>query len=284
MDELGFGIYLYSSYIKTFQLSILDSINKFGGMYSQAPVWVVIEEYDKSVENQIHEDPRYKNVNILYLSEYEDVPAFPFASYVYAASLIEQHALQKVEQLFWVDAKALILREPHDLILPSSKKLAYRPVHHKLIGSEYEKPLDNFWTFIYERYGISEEDVFPMQTHADEYVLRPYLNAGCLVVRPKEGLFQEWHQKFYQIYTDRDLMRVFSMNQIYNIFLHQAVLTGHVLSKYIQDDLIELPFEYNYPLHLYYDAPEGKRFDSIDEIVIARFEEKGDLESFDIAL
>ena len=71
----------------------------------------------------------------------------------------------------------------------------------------------------------------------------------------------------------------YEKNELYSIFIHQAVLTGVILSSLKRDELHELPFTYNYPLHLYNEVPQDLRPGNIDELVTVRYEEPGVLKT-----
>jgi hypothetical protein len=46
-----------------------------------------------------------------------------------------------------------------------------------------------------------------------------------------------------------------------------------------KDELHELPFTYNYPLHLYQEAPQDLKPGNINELVTVRYEELGVLKT-----
>ena len=112
-----------------------------------------------------------------------------------------------------------------------------------------------------------------MKTHVGHNTLRPYFNAGCLVVRPKKGILQSWWNVFKYSYKDTLFEEFYKKNELYIIFIHQAVLAGVILSSVEKTELQELPFNYNYPLHLYHESPDEFRPKNIDTLVTARFEE-----------
>ena len=88
-------------------------------------------------------------------------------------------------------------------MLPPEKGLGCRPVDHILIGSPADQPVDAFWRDVYRVTGVSEKQLFTMTTSADQKRIRPYVNAGFLVVRPELGLLRQWRAQFTEVLAAR---------------------------------------------------------------------------------
>ena len=56
------------------------------------------------------------------------------------------------------------------------------------------------------------------------------------------------------------------------IFIHQAVLSGVILSTFAADEIQELPTTYNYPLHLHKQDVTNHRPSRLEELVTFRHE------------
>ena len=199
---------------------------------------------------------------------------FPFGALVLAASAAEAKAASdnRAELLAVMDPFSLVLNEPWPLLLDPDKRLGYRPVDHTLIGSNYDRPLEPFWASIYNHCGVYEEQVFPMQTSVDLNRLRPYFNAGLLVVRPAGGLLARWWNNFLHYFNAPAYDEFYRQNDIYRIFFHQAILAGTVLSTLEREKLQELPHQVNYPLHMHADYPPERRPAALHQIVTARYD------------
>ena len=63
----------------------------------------------------------------------------------------------------------------------------------------------------------------------------------------------------------------YKKDELYTIFIHQAVLSGVILSDTERQELQELPFSYNYPLHLYSESPPEYRPQNVSDLITARF-------------
>ena len=111
-----------------------------------------------------------------------------------------------------------------------------------------------------------------MKTHVDGVKVRPYFNAGFLVTRPENGIFQAWYDLFTDVYQSPEFERFYNQDKRYRIFIHQAVLAGVILSRMPAEDIQELPRDYNYPLNLYQEDITDNRPSRLEELKTCRYE------------
>lgn len=111
-----------------------------------------------------------------------------------------------------------------------------------------------------------------METHTDNTKIRPYFNAGMLITRPRENLLRNWSATFFALYQKPAFQEFYKKDRLYKIFIHQALLSGAILSNFKTDELLELPSTYNYPLHLFKEDITDHRPSFIEEVVTFRHE------------
>jgi hypothetical protein len=197
---------------------------------------------------------------------------FPFAGKTFAAGFAEHLAMDRTSILVWMDHDSLVIQEPTSLLLPDGKLFGYRPVDHTLIGSPASKPIDPFWSLIYNYCGLDSRQVTPMRTSVDEQTLRPYFNAGMLVVRPQQKLLQAWATNFKSFYTLPAFTPYYEQDFLYRLFFHQAVLAGTILAQTGDEDRLELPYLVNYPLHMHDAYPASRRPALLNEVISFRYD------------
>lgn len=253
-------------------LLLAESIRTFGGALAQARVWCYVPDYGKEVSPATRGRLRELDVDLIPYPIDREVLRFFFTAEITAVSLAESRARDKAELLAWVDANTIVLQEPKAFVLPSDKSLGFRPVHHTLVGSRWDEPLDPFWTLVYDRCGVPEDRVFPMAAHVDGVRIRPYMNAGLLIVRPERNLLRTWRDTFFGQYKTPEFQALYEQDRRYVIFVHQAMLTGVLLSALAPDEMEELPPNYNYPLHLYEEDVTNNRPAQLGELVTCRHE------------
>ncbi|MFB0558859.1 MAG: hypothetical protein ACETVY_07070 [Candidatus Bathyarchaeia archaeon] len=257
---------------ETNSLLLADSIRSFAGALSRAPVWYFVPEYGEHLSSDAKERLIALGVTLIPFDMDPEVARFPFTSEAQAAALAESMALGDVDLLAWLNPNTLILREPGEFIIPEGKIMGYRPVHHINVGSRFNDPIDPFWTQVYRLCDVPEDTVFPMKTHVDNETIRPYFNAGFHVTRPKGGLLQAWRDTFLGVYRRPELQELYQEDRRYAIFIHQAILSGIILSTLAYDEIQELPKEYNYPLHLHGEDVTDYRPNYMEELVAIRHE------------
>ena len=112
-----------------------------------------------------------------------------------------------------------------------------------------------------------------MQTIVDEQLVRAYFNAGLLVVRPERGLLRTWQADFDNLYHLPEFEAFYQQDELYEIFMHQAVLAGSILSSLKPVEFQQLPFEMNYPLHLHTRVTASRRPISLNQLITCRYED-----------
>lgn len=249
-----------------------ESVREFGGSLSESRIQMYYPEYDKQLSQNFIDRMSNLNVELIPFQLDLEVLRFPFTAHAHAAALAETKNLGKTEILAWMASNTILLREPKDFLLSKSIALGYRPVHHTLLGLRYDEPLDPFWTKIYEICNVPSENIFPMQPHVEEFLIRPYFNAGILITRPERQLFQNWRDTFFNAYSDDSFQEFYKDDNRYAIFIHQAILSAVILAMLKKEELLELPHNYNYPVHLFNEDKSDNRPISIDECITFRHE------------
>jgi hypothetical protein len=250
------------------------SLWRFGGAFARAPL-VAVAPVDEMPER---ESIMALGVELLSYEPEPALRAMKLGSKAEAAQAAEEHARRRaIEVLAWMDLDSIILDEPAAFLLPANVRAAFRPVHHRLIGSPVSEPPDAFWTAVLGFCGADPSSAFAVTSTVDRERIRFYPNAGCLAVRPREGILTAWRDCLVQAVGDAGLL---AMNQepLQSLFLHQALLAGTILARVPETGLLELPFAYNYPVHLHRKVPEALRPGRLEDLVTARYEDFAFLE------
>ncbi len=257
---------------ETNTLLLVESIRSFAGTLSENPIWIFTPDSSKQLSTATKSRLKALDTKLISFALDKSKLPFFFASELQAIAYAESMAKTDTELLAWLDSNTLILKEPKEFLIPDEKSLGFRPVHHTLVGSRYKEPLDPFWTQIYQSCQVPEERVFPMETHVDNTIVRPYFNAGILITRPTNQLLRIWHDTFFGIYRKTKYKEFYRQDNRYQIFAHQAVLSGVILSLFPKVELQELPPTYNYPLHLFSEDVSKTRPSTLEELVTIRHE------------
>jgi hypothetical protein len=257
---------------KKHTLVLAESIRTFGGRYADAPIRVYVPGALKDSNPAVAGKMQALEVELKTATAPDKALWLYFARKVFAAAAAEGDAEKTAALLVWMDEDTVVLREPGELVLEEGKSFGYRPVMHKLIGSAWSEPPDEFWSRVYDRLAIPEGAAFPMTTPADLAAIRPYFNAGLLVVRPERGILRKWAECFSFLYEDKVFVDWCRKDVRKRIFLHQVALVGAVLPPVKREEMIEFSSAVNYPL--FHDEMFGDKtkFDSIEEVITIRYD------------
>lgn len=257
---------------ETNTLLLVESIRAFAGVLSRNPIRIITPDSSKQLSDSTKNRLQELDADIISFALDESKLPFFFAAELQAIAFAELLAERDTALLAWLDSNTLVLNEPKEFLIQDDKSIGYRPVHHTLIGSRYNEPLDPYWTQIYSACQVPQDRIFPMITHVDDTQVRPYFNAGILITRPTNRLFRSWHDTFFEIYHKPECQEFYRQDERYQIFAHQAVLSGVILSMFPEAELQELPPTYNYPLHLISEDVSKTRPSTLEELVTIRHE------------
>jgi hypothetical protein len=269
---------------------LAESIRAFGGALAGAPLWWFVPAYvahdgtrlDRETSAGARERLAALGAELVPFDIDVEVARFFFAADLTAAALAETRAHGRAQRLAWLCSNTLVLHEPSRFLLEADKQLGYRPVHHTNVGSRYNEAPDAFWSAVYRCSEVPEARLFPMVTHVDGVTVRPYFNAGHLVVRPERGLLRAWADLFFRVYRTEVFEHLYRRDGRYVIFAHQAILSGVLPACLEREEMAELPGTYNYPLHLYVEDRTSGRPARLEELVTCRYEEWEDLAALQI--
>ncbi|NIP43897.1 MAG: hypothetical protein GWO41_00965 [candidate division Zixibacteria bacterium] len=267
-----FGTFAESEHGLQNALVLAESIRTFAGKYQDAPVWVYVSQYTPEISDGLKARFAELGVKIKNSRTPEDAMGFYYSSKVFASALAEKEAEGLGRILVWMDNDTVILSEPSEFILSSGIDFGYKPVMHKLIASSYTEPPDAFWARIYEMLGVAESSLFPMMTVTDSIEIRPYFNAGVLIVRPEREILRKWAEYYPILYRDEYFQNLAESDNRIKIFLHQVALVGAVLNNVEEKEMSELSDSVNYPIFFKEMFGADHEYDDLNGVVTLRYD------------
>ena len=247
-EDLIFAVFAENAEQLDHAILLAESIRTFAGHYRNNPILIFMPPEGIDPSADLGARLIKQGVELHESTAPDETLWFYYARKVFAAAQAESLAEGRGERLAWLDEDTIVLQEPKDFTLGPELMLAYRPVTHRNIGSLYSKTVDDLWARVYRILAVPDSALFPMITPADGDTIRPYFNAGLLVVRPERGILRRWAEDFTLLATDSRLMTWCRQDVPKRIFLHQAALVGAILNLVSREEMLELPPQYNYPL------------------------------------
>lgn len=274
MSELTFAFLIAPGPLAQQGLLLARSIRAFGGAWANAPIVTAVPTTARPLDPAVRTALDKLHVTQHAFTVAEEVRQFPFATKVFAAAEVEAAADTAV--LTWMDTDSLLLNPPKPLLPAQGKQLGYRPVDHTLIGSRWDQSISPFWQQIYADCNVDSGKLWPIMTSVDEVQIRPYFNAGMLVVRPEIGLLQAWRDDFNRLFRQPAYTPFYQQDTRYTIFMHQAVLAGTLLRRLRQPQTTQLSHRINYPLHMHTIYPQPRRVDRLNDLISCRYDTLAD--------
>jgi hypothetical protein len=251
---------------------MVESLRTFGGRSKDAPVWIYTTDKLIASESEALAELASFNVEVRTSQAPQDATWFFLARKVFAAAQAEADAEGKAAILARLDTDTIIIQEPDEYLLPESKSLGYRPVFHRNINPLYTEPLDAYWTRAYQIMGIQQSTVFPMVTPADGDTIRPYFQAGCVVVRPERDILRKWAEMLTILSQDSVIKALSELDQRKRIFTFQVALTGAVLNNLDPSEMIQFSDRINYSIFFKEMFGAKRDFHDITNAVTIRYE------------
>jgi len=247
---------------------VIESLRTFGGPLRDCAVWAFVLDPER-VSRAL---PDLEGVQRFPLAVEEDCPPYPFAEKVAACAQAEAMAGAEIRSLVWLTLHCRIVNPPLLFDLGASADAAFRPVHHRNIGSPAHEPPDTFWQGIYRAVGIHDMP-YTVESFTDGQTLRPYFNTHCFAFNPATGLGRAWWEHFEAMVTDEAFQSGPCHDELHRIFLHQAILSTLVPKMLDWERVRLLPPEYNYPLNLLHEIPADRRAPTLNSLVSPVYED-----------
>ncbi len=251
---------------------VIESLRTFGGPMRDSPVWAFVLDPD----HVAHALSGIEGVHRFPLVVEEAISRYPFAEKVAAIAQAEAMAGSEIKTLVWLSLDCLIINPPLLFDLGPTADLgpadvAFRPVHHRNIGSPADEPLDDFWQGVYRSLEIVAMP-YTVESYVEGQTLRPYFNTHCFAFNPATGLGQAWWASFQTMVADRTFQAGPCRDGLHKVFLHQAILSTLVPQRLDWARIRLLPPPYNYPLNLLHEMPQDRRPPTLNSLVNAVYE------------
>ena len=271
-EDLVFAVFAGDEEQLGHAVLLAESIRTFAGRYGDRPIWIYVPPEGIELSGDLRARLSALQAELCTSKAPAEALWFYYAPKVFAAARAEARAEDEGAILAWLDEDTVVLQEPRAFALDARRVLAYRSVMHRNIGSLFSRPVDDFWARIYRRLAVPDSALFPMITPAYGDTVRPYFNAGLLVVRPERGILRRWAEDFAILYNDSSLVQQCRQDVTKRIFLHQTALVGAILNLADRDEMVELSRWYNYPLFFREMYGASRAFDTIDRVVTLRYD------------
>lgn len=251
--------------------SFVESIRSNGKEYGFSPIYIAIDSDKINLISKemirFIEDQKVQILPVVLNHAYSHIPFFEKSI---SAGMVETHLRLTTEKLIWMDIDSVLLK--FDALLLKQVPLMCRPVDIRNIGDPYDQPMNEFWDNIFQFCSVPKDKIFKIKSSVDQIDLKPYFNAGFLVVDPAFKILTTWAKNFKSFATHAIWHDFFQKDKKYIFFIHQAILAGTILNLLNEQEIEILPHTINYPLHFHDQYPEDNKISQVDELISFRLD------------
>lgn len=229
-------------------LLLCESIRRFGGVYSRAPIYSFAPRRDRyltpvAIElfEMLSVTHRNMPLNTKFVHD-------PFANKILSGFQVEQET--SADWIVFLDSDKVLFSEPEELF-SSEHDFAARPVDKKNIGIvDFDDTEGAYWRGMYDLLGVAHVDDRVTTTRDGETIF-PYYNGGMVAVRREVGFFAQFLKNFEMVWNS-GLVPKAGPN-----FIEQSTLAATAVAMGLRRRV--LPPSYNYPIHHHNAiAPEAR--------------------------
>jgi len=253
--------------------AFIKSVREFGGKYRDSKIYILLAD----PINFPCESLKAENVILLPLKMDPEFRGYPLAIKAFAAAQVEQIVKDDVLSLGWFDPATLVLNSLDELDLENQYSAAIRPVSLlNTIGIAPGSEPNDYWSSIYNELGLNYKNVPAYETVVDEKPIQAYFNCEIFSVDPRLGIFTEWAKVLTKFLKDAEYQKNVCNTFLRRLFLHQAVLSGVIISKVDPGDIKPLSIKTGYPFNQHERLSNKKKIKSLDELSAIIFDYQWD--------
>jgi len=262
-DRFALATYVGNHVQERSARALIQSVREFAGPYRNAPVYVVLGD----AANFPCDSLKGENNHLLPLEMDPAFKDYPLAYKAFAAAQVEKAVGNRVKSLAWFDPACLVLGSLADLDLENGFGAAIRPVSLvNTIGIPPGEPPNDYWLPIYRELGLDAATLPAYETVVDEKPIQPYFNCEIFSVDPCLGVFSEWADMLTGLLKDETYQKQACTSFLRRLFLHQAVLSGVIISRVQPDKIKPLPLKTGYPFGQHDRLAAARKADSLNDL------------------
>jgi hypothetical protein len=179
-----------SGALETQTVRMIESLRRWGGKFSGAPVFAVTPRFGPPLTRKTLEAFERLQVNYLRFQPQNRYSWKGFLNKHYAMAAVEDLSL--TECVGWLDSDLLIVDEPDQLVLQEGEDFVACSPDRRGATTGKDDPADFYWQEVCKIVGIDIDDLPWVTTELEKEKIRLYFNSGVFVYRRSTG-FSKHH-------------------------------------------------------------------------------------------
>jgi hypothetical protein len=201
---------------------MVESLRRFGGRFSKAPVVAVTPRMGPPLQGSIRRRMRELGIEHLQIRPRHPYVWHHYVNKAYAVRAVEEQVRSEI--ITWVDSDILFLHEPNELELREGEGFTACAPDLGMLGSQGSTdPHDPFWERCANLLGLRLDDL-PWLTTGDGHRVRFYWNAGLYSYRRSTGFGREFLSDFERALRERICRNHLQVHALDQVILGLTVL------------------------------------------------------------
>jgi hypothetical protein len=259
-QSIAFIICTESGYLERMSVMFAKTLRTYGGKLKDAPIYSYAPRIGKNISSRTGKQFESLHVIHQYIPLNQEFKHYAVANKVFALSHAEANLNYDI--LVFADSDKLILSEPADLLLSPEDSVALTAVGSRGIGIRSEKDAEfDYWQQIYEFCNVKE--ISYTTTTIDAQRIQGYWNSGLVAARTKHQFFTQWENNFLKVLRKG----IYPKNGVYHT--DQSTLSATLMAN--KTRYVELPKNYNYPIHRQAILSPSQKIEKLGDIATAHY-------------
>ena len=189
--QVCFVTVVESGLLEPMAVRMVESLRRFGGRLSSAPVIAVKPRFGPPLARSTHDRFAELGVQFVRMRSHRRFAWFHYLNKPLA--MLAAEGRSDADVLAWVDADVLVREEPSAFMLPADVAFTAGPTDYGVVGTTGPTDVhDPYWRTICEALGIELEDLPWLTTYVGKERIRFYLNAGIFAYSRRTGFAGHW--------------------------------------------------------------------------------------------
>ena len=224
---------------------LVKSLRTFGGLDPSYSLYAFQPRRSGALKRQTYELFKRNQVVFEKVNLNRKFFFYPVANKIMAGAYFE-HRFPQYESVIFLDTDVLVAAPIEELISHNHIKVS-PPVDAAHLETLLGEEPDPFWKLAFSTFGLSLADFWETTTLSDQKKIYSYFSSGVVSYPRKKYLFSQLEEMLFKLFSQREILQV---PFIKLFFTDQVLLACHLAMNKMQDEVTELPIEWNYPICL----------------------------------
>lgn len=240
--NISFVCCVESGALESQTVRMVESLRRWGGMFSNAPVYAVTPRLGPPLSrktHQIFDRCEIEHLSIRPPSHHSKYSWNNFMNKPNAILAVDEQV--KTEAVAWLDSDLLIVGEPSELVLQSDESFLACTADQIGATTGLNDPMESYWQVICRNLGLDIESLPWVTTEQEQAKVRYYFNSGMFVYRRETDFAKRYLETCLTMLDNR------VSSKLCGFFFTDQVALG-LTARQLTLPWRSLSYSHNYPM------------------------------------